>query len=45
MCSSQLFLEGHFVFFFGGGGGVTIFFTLYFFILIYRVLLNSVEVL
>ena len=20
MCSSQLFLEGHFVFFFGGGG-------------------------
>ena len=31
MCSSQLFLEGHFVFFFWGGGGGHYFFHFIFF--------------
>ena len=31
MCSSQLFLEGHFVFFLGGGGGHYFFHFIFFY--------------
>ena len=31
MCSSQLFLEGHFVFFFWGGGGHYFFHFIFFY--------------